>query len=266
MHPDVFLRTLRNQRRSLVAWFLCLGGTGALIAASYGQLASSLADYEALLQSYPEEVLAFLGIEAVQMSTPSGFLRAELSSWIPAVLIVFAVLAGARSTAAEEEAGTFDLLLAAPISRTSVMLQKIAALAVSVAFVVGGLWSGVQGVVWATGMDVGWTFIAAEHLQLAAMTLAFSTIALLVGAQTGRRGLSAVVAGVIATASFLLYSLGGIVKGLEPWRRVSLYYYYSDAAPIINGLNVGHLIVLTVCAGVAGAAAIWAFNRRDIAS
>jgi ABC-2 type transport system permease protein len=262
----VFAQSLRNQKRALVAWFMCLAATGALIVASFSQMAATLADYQQLLEAYPREILAFLGIEAADMGTAAGFLRAELSSWIPAVVLVFAVLAGAKSTAAEEESGQLDLLLAAPISRTNVMLQKIAALAVSIAVVVSGLWAGVQGAVWATAAEVAGTAIAAEMVQIAAMSFGFGALALLVGALTGRRGLSAGVAGAAAAASYLLHSLSGIVEALEPWRWVSLYYYYAASAPIMNGLNAAHLGVLIATSSVFGALAIWTFNRRDIST
>ena len=263
---SVFTHSLRSQRRALIAWFVGLAATGALIVASFGQMAANLAEYTQLLESYPEEILAFLGIEAADMTTAAGFLRAELSSWIPAVVMVFAVLAGSKATAAEEESGTLDLLLAAPVSRTMVMLQKGAALAVSVAVVVGGLWAGVQGAVLLTAMDVPASSIAAEMVQLGAMSFGFGAVALLVAAATGRRGLSAGIGGAVAAASFLLQSLGGIVDALAPWRRASLYYYYSASAPIMNGLNARHLGVLIGVSGVLGVLAVWRFNQRDIST
>jgi ABC-2 type transport system permease protein len=262
----VFVHTLRSQRRALIAWFVGLGATGALIVASFGQMAANLADYAKLLEAYPQEILAFLGVDAADMGTAQGFLRAELSSWIPAVVIVFAVLAGARILAVEEEGGQLDLLMASPVSRTGVLLQKAAALAASVAIVVAGLWLGVQGAAWSTAMDVPPSFLAAEMLQLAAMALGFGVLALLIAATTGRRGLSAGIAGAFAAASYLLHSLSGIVEVLEPWRQASLYYYYAASAPIMNGLNAGHFVLLlAVSAGLAALAA-WMFNRRDIST
>ena len=209
-------------------------------------------------------VVAFLGLEAAELATPAGFLRAELSSWIPAVVIVFAVLAGSRALAAEEEAGQLDLLLAAPVTRTTVLVQKLAALATSVVIVIAGLWVGVQGTAWMVSMDVPMTSVAAEMVQLAALGFAFGAAALLIAAVTGRRGLSAGVAGAIAAASYLLHSLSGIVDVLEPWRRASLYYYYAASAPITNGLNEAHLAVLLMVGALLGVAAVWAFNHRDI--
>lgn len=266
MSTVILRRTLRDRSRALVAWALCLAATGALIVFSFGQMSETLAQYEQLLKAYPEEILAFLGIDATQFASPAGFLRAELDSWIPAVVMVFAVLAGARMTAAEEESGTIDLLLAAPVTRASVVLQKVAALAVSMVVVVGGLWAGVQAAAWASSMAVPATSIAADALQLAAMGLAFGTVAVLIGAVTGRRGLSAGIAGGIAAASFLLFSLSGLIDAVEPWKQLSLYYYYAGSSPILHGLDVRHLAVLLSSAAALTIAATWAFNRRDLAT
>ena len=48
---------------------------------------------------------------------------------VPLLLLIAAIGAGARATAGEEERGTLDLLLANPISRRRLVLEKLAALA-----------------------------------------------------------------------------------------------------------------------------------------
>jgi hypothetical protein len=65
----------------------------------------------------------------VDYSSGIGYLGIELFSlMLPGLLIAAAVGAGARAIAGEEEHATLDLLLANPISRTRVALEKAGAM------------------------------------------------------------------------------------------------------------------------------------------
>ena len=48
--------------------------------------------------------------------------------------------------------------------------------------------------------------------------------------------------------------------------RLSPWYYYFGSDPMTNGANVGHLAVLAALTAAASAAAVWFYDRRDIAA
>src|SRR6266511_1070057 len=81
------------------------------------------------VQDYPEALKAFVGGELDLASGP-GYLDGELFSlMIPLLLLLYTIAAGARAIAGEEEAGTLDLLLSHPISRTRLTLEEAGAMA-----------------------------------------------------------------------------------------------------------------------------------------
>jgi ABC-2 type transport system permease protein len=56
-----------------------------------------------------------------------------------------------------------------------------------------------------------------------------------------------------------------VVEVLEPYRRLSPFYYFIGADPLKNGLNPGHAAVLIGLTVVFLVVALFAFERRDLA-
>ena len=58
----------------------------------------------------------------------------------------------------------------------------------------------------------------------------------------------------------------GLIAGVEPYRRLSPFYCYIGSDPLVNGLDLNHVLVLiartVICVGLA----LWLFERRDLAN
>jgi ABC-2 type transport system permease protein len=66
-------------------------------------------------------------------NSPTGYLQGTLFALLgPLLAVMMAVAAGARAIAGDEEAGTLELLLAHPVSRTRLLLERFGALAAAV--------------------------------------------------------------------------------------------------------------------------------------
>jgi ABC-2 type transport system permease protein len=97
------------------------------------------------------------------------------------------------------------------------------------------------------------------------LALLFGSLALFVGALTGRRALAAGVVVVVAVASYFANTLGPSVDWLAWTRDLSPFRYYSGGAPLRNGLPLGDAMVLAVASAVLIGLAAAVFRRRDIA-
>ena len=132
---------------------------------------------------------------------------------------------GARAIAGEEEQGTLDLLLVNPISRRRLVLEKLGALVVEVAFL-----GVVLRVALAIGtrladMQIGLANLAAATLDAALLALLFGVLSLLVGGAGGRRGLALAVSAAAAVAAYLVNAHATIVGALKPVQKLSPFYH-----------------------------------------
>ena len=128
MLRNVFLKTLRDQRRSLLWWGIGLVVLAAFTIAFYPSIANA-PGFDSILDEMPEALArAFLG-EVTDLTSPQGYLNSQLFVFfLPLLFLVYAVGKGSSTIAGEEESGTLDLLLSYPLARWRVVLDKFAAI------------------------------------------------------------------------------------------------------------------------------------------
>lgn len=259
---SVFERTLHEQRRALAGWSAGLGTLAAVLLAFFPTLRGN-ESIAKLLEAYPKAFREMFAI--ADFTTGPGYLRSEVFSLTgPLLVVILAVLWGSDVVAGEEERGTVDVLLANPVSRRRVLVEKSAAVATGVVLVTGFfgvvLWLG--GLL--VGLDVGAEALVAALISTALLALVFATLALLVAAGTGKRGLARGVAAAVAVASYLVSSLASLVGWLRPARPFSPWYHAIGVDPIGNGFEPWHLALLAGLALAFVALAVAAYDRRDL--
>ena len=266
MLRNVFAKTLRDRRRSMIWWIA--GSIGYLVAitATYTFFVQQQSAYESLLADYPDALLAMFGVESgAALFSPDGYLTSQAFGWlVPLLTLALGIGVGAAAVAGEEEAGTMDLLLALPVTRTYVILQKLGAMFVLVLLLGIGVFTGTAVGAVAVDMDISMVNLAAASFSGVLLGMVFGTLALAVGAATGKRGLSLGLASGVALVAFLIQTLAPIVDWLEAAHPLTPFYYYGDHQPLVNGLHWGHAGVLIGLSAFFVLVATFTFRRRDI--
>ncbi len=263
---NVFTKTVRDLRWPTfwVALSLALGG-GYFTALfkTYTQVF----DLNALMQNMPEAMKALIGGSDLDLSTATGFLNIELFPLIlPALLAGFAVALCSGFTAGEEARGTIDILLSYPIARWRIVIEKLVALAISIAVIAVVMLLGIQAGALIGDTPVDLPKVAAGLLMASAMTLAFGTMALAIAAWTGNRSTAAGIPIGLMVVMYLVESLSPQVESLRAINWLSLFHYYLGHSPLRHGLNLGDTAVLLGVAAVFLAVSLFAFERRDLAA
>ena len=264
MLRSVFLKTVYDQRRGLLGWFAAI----ALLVLMYAAIWPSMRDQPSIndfLDPMPEAFRSLFATSGADMSTPVGYIQIELMSFIgPILVILYAVGQGSRAVAGEEDRRTMDLLLASPVSRLRVLLEKAAAMVVGTALLAAviGLALVVEGRLF--DMVIPMDSVAAAMLHLALLGLVFGAISLAVGAATGNLGLSRSVPAAIAVVAYIVNGLGPMVAWLEPLQQYSPFYQYIAHDPLRTGVSLagrrGRGATVIVLIAVGG----WGFQRRDV--
>jgi ABC-2 type transport system permease protein len=218
-----------------------------------------------LFAELPESVQPLLG--AVDFTSPEGYLLGQsYLFFIPAVLLVFAIGRGASTIAGEEEDGTLDLLLAQPISRTSVFVQKslvlvVAIVILSVATLIPTLLVGP-----ALGLDVPPGHLVAVTAAMAVFVVFFAMLTMAVSAGSGRRLWGVTVAAGVGFVTYLVDGLGQNITWLEALRPATPWYWYNATDAVVAGQVWPGIAVLLAAALVVGAIGLGFFNRRTLAA
>ena len=145
--------------------------------------------------------------------------------------------AGSSSVAGEEDRRTLDLLLSTPVPRSRVVVDKALAMVVGTLGLSAllGLALVAEGAL--VGMDLPAGNVAAAMLHLGLLGLVFGSLALAIGAGTGRLGLSRAVPVFVAVVAYVVNGLGGLVDWLAPLQKLSPFYQYASHDPLRNGVS-----------------------------
>lgn len=221
------------------------------------------ADLKDLTDQLPDAVQSLIG--NVDMGTPEGWYTGEnFSLVVPIALIAVTVMIGAGALAGEERRRTMSILLANPITRTRVVLEKSFAMFVYVALLVIFTFIGTALGSLLGGLDISASGIAAISLLAGLLGMVFGSLALMLSAATGRLGFATFASAAIAFVFYLANSLLPLNEDLADFAKLSPFYYYLTGDPMVNGLDWSHVGVLAAISFVLIALSVVLFNRRDL--
>ena len=211
----------------------------------------------------PEAMVALFG--GGDISTPEGWYQIETFGMMaPIAVMVVTIAIGAGALAGEESRRTMGLLLANPVSRSKIVLEKSWTM-VLYAFIVGfATFAGVAlgSVLADLGMDIG--NIAATCLLQVLVGLVFGALALALSAGTGRTKVAVFGAIGAALGFHLLNSFAALNDTMAGWAKLSPFHYYLGSDPLINGMDWGHGAILAGLATGLIVLSVVLFQRRDI--
>ncbi|GAA3750193.1 ABC-2 type transport system permease protein [Spinactinospora alkalitolerans] len=261
---NVFGKFLKDNGRGLIGWTVGLAAVTLLYTSFYPSMRDSGEAMQEYMRSLPSGLMEAMGW--TDFSSAEGYLGATVFSLLgPVLTLVAAVMVGARAIAGDEEDGGLDLVLAHPVGRVRVLLERFAGLAVFI---------GVLGItVFAVllllrsplDLGIGVLELFAASTSLTLVAFAYGTLALAVGAATGRRAIAAMAAAVMAVVGYLGNTFALQVEELEWLRLLSPFYYAFDHEPLVNGFDLGYLLVLLAIPAALIAIAASVFTRRDVA-
>jgi ABC-2 type transport system permease protein len=256
----VLTGVIRDQRRSLSLWALALAAISAMYIAFYPAIGgTAMTD---MISTMPEDLVVAMGYDRI--GTAPGYITSTVYGLLgPILLLVFAILTGARLIAGEEEDGTLELELTSPVERRRVYTERLVALWLDVLVLVTVLTVVSYGLVVALDIDVGLTFLLAGSTGLYLLVIGMGTIAFGIGAITGRRAVALGVAAALAVLAFILDAIGPIVPA--GWMTaVSPFSWYLENEPLANGFDVPRLLLLGGVPIVFATIGLVRFARRDL--
>lgn len=256
----VFGKTLYERRWSIIIWFVAVFLSTFLTMLLFPSLRDSLG---ASLQDVPESMRDLLG-SAEDYQTVTGFADLQIIAQMVFLTIIMGVIVGTSLLAGEESSGTLQALLAQPVRRSRVYMQKFWALCVMTFITCSGLFGGVLIGVVVLGESINAWRLFLATLMIWLLTLFFATMAYGIGAATGKRGLAGILTGFYAFVSYMLTALAGISPALEKLNYGSPFYYFNTPSVLKYGLDFGNIAVLLSGTMIFFMIGIFWFTRRDI--
>jgi len=180
---------------------------------------------------------------------------------LPIFLMAFAITQVNR-WASDEGDGRLDLVLAAPRSRTRVLLGRFAALTTAVTVIGLAALAATLVASSVSGVALNTANVVAATLTLVPMGLLVAAIGFLAAGWLRTAADTGLVSFLLA-AWFFISFVGPELKVPEATLRLSAFYYYGT--PLLHGVQLANLAILLAVGAVALALGVLRFARKDIA-
>jgi ABC-2 type transport system permease protein len=266
---SVFGKSLRDARWALLFVGLIVGGIMLLTAATFVaewdtlEARRALAAEMALLPTFMQGMLG----EPVGLETLPGFLSWRTISVMPVLLGLWPVLALSATIAGEASKGSLELLVATPVSRVRIAVEKAAAhvVALALAMLIASLLTWLAGALFARlpGDEVGLRAALSAYAWVAVVSLFGGAVAFALSPALGR-GLAAGAGAAVLYGSFTVNGYSALVPGFDTLKAGSVFAWTAAHRPLAGQedwlpvLVVGGLSIALLGVGV------WSFARRDI--
>ena len=268
MLSSIFAKTIWERRRSMLWWVAGMVALAGLTVAFYPSIRDDAESFEDLFDAFPPELLSVFGIDdAASLVTATGLVNSRLYAGIgPVIIAVLGISLGTAAVAGEEDRGTFDLLLAQPVTRTQIVVEKFAAAVVLIGIVAVALFLTLLALDPVVDLGFSLSGLFGANVTLALFGLSFCALALAVGSVSGNRGLTVGVSAGAVAAPFFLHGLAPLVDSLAWLAELTPFHWLQDPDPLANGLDVVAVLIFAMVTAALVSVAIWGINRRDIAT
>lgn len=243
----VFMETLRRSWRTMLYWALGIGAAVFLQIIAIPDV-ESLRQVTELLQSLPPVLLQALGASDMEyLATTEGYLAVNWFGIGVLAFCAYAAVVGLNVTANDEERGVLDLVLAAPVPRWRLVLEKTCAYALLVALLIAIVFIFTYVAIIVTpSMQVDMTAIVNAQVNMLPSTLLTLGMAVLLAGAIRRRSTVTGLLVLFLVGSYFLDTLGRAVAGspLENVRWLSFLRFYDTVDVMQHGFNIGSAALL----------------------
>ena len=157
-----------------------------------------------------------------------------------------------------------DLLLAQPISRRSLYLQKFLGIGVGLVVLAAASWLPTAILAGPTGLEIPASSLASETLQLFALATLFASLALAVSSSAGLKSVGIAVAAGVAFVTSLIDGLGQTIDWLGNLRPLLPWRWYDATGALTDGFLWSSFLVLVGASVVVAATGLVLFERRNL--
>lgn len=260
---NIFLRELKANRKALIIWSVCMfllvvSGMGKYTAYSSG------ANNE-VFDKMPHTMKALLGIGSFEVTKISGFF-AFLFPYMAITTAIHAVLLGNGIIAKEERDKTTEFLMVKPVSRKTVITNKLLAALVNVVILnIVSLLSSIMMVgVYSKGENITGEVVM-FLLSMFFIQLIFLALGALLSASTNNPKASGSLATGILFGTYIISKITDLTDKVNALNLLSPFKYFSYEK-IVNGEGLNLIIVILSLALVAvfSASTYYFYMKRDL--
>ena len=260
----LLLHELRIRRTAIIGWGIGIAIFAAYIIVLFPEFAEPLEAFNL------EEIPAYqIFGDFEDMASFKGFVSAEVFTFLPILLGIYAIVNGTGTLAGEEDSGTLEPLMALPLRRWQIVLSKGVALGIALLLIL--LVVGMAAVIAMNTLpaDVDTGSVGAGDIVLATLAtwplvMFFAALSLFLAAFMPSRRYAAITATAVLVVSYFGNNLANLVELLSDIQFLFVFSYFDVNSILEGNVNTGDLLLMFALSALFLALAIFSFQRRNV--
>ena len=266
MNANLYRKELKRNRKNLMVWTLIVLGFTLFVLGFYPSIADMGTALTDLMEKLPPELGKAMGMDMTTWSGSVGYYSTYYGIYIILLMGIYTTSTGATIVSKEERDGTSEFLLTRPLSRTNIMVTKMAALftLVGIIFLLQTL-TAMAGFQFFSPNEVNWTEVSIMHGHGFILILFFTCIGVLLPHLSHpKKNFMGMVVGLIF-GSYFLNALSRSSPDLEWLGYISPFHYmsFSISDPDYGFNALGSIMLLVLAFGLLYTAH-WRYQSKDI--
>jgi ABC-2 type transport system permease protein len=180
------------------------------------------------------------------------------------LMTIASVAWGADAVGGDEESGQLELTLAHGVTRTQVVLERALALLLRVVLLAALVFVLIRLLNESAQLEILPENLFGASVLFAGLALLTGTVALCVGAITGRRTYGLAVGAAVGVLGYVFNAVGRQSPDVEWLLNLSPYHWAYGNSPVANGADWAAAGWLWGISAALVALAAFAVNRRDV--
>ncbi|MEL6310394.1 MAG: ABC transporter permease subunit [Chloroflexota bacterium] len=268
MTGAIFTEQLKQSWRNAIYWGFGLGLLVFYVTAAIEDPAT-IDSYRGLLEALPPAMLSAFGLSSAELLTSAeGFIAFAGFAYGSLALAVYGVLSGLNILSNDEDSGVMNSLLALPVARWQVIIERFLAYAVLLFGIVLMLFGGIVlgSTVFGVEVDMVTMFLGCINMMPAVLSIIAIT-ALISSVFSNKLIVTGISAGFVLV-SYVFDVIADAVSAnafADVLGQISVFNYLDAESVIVSGsLQPINVTILLLIAGISIVIAVFAFERRDI--
>lgn len=258
----LYIHELKQNKISLAVWTAAIALFMVACIVIYPEMENDMEEMGEMFASMGSFTAAF-GMDRLSFGTLTGYYAIECGNVLGIGGAFFAALTGIAALAKEEKDHTAEFLLTHPVSRSQVIVAKLASVMTQIILLNAAVLAASAGSIVLMDLDAEWKNVLLMHLAYFVLQIELGGICF--GLSTFIRGGSLGAGLGFALVLYFMNLLKNITDEAEFLKYVTPFAYCDGADIVDAGALDGGLVALGMAyMVVALAAGFWWYRRKDI--
>ena len=231
--------TLRRYRGQIIGWGIGLALSSFLIISNYAYITSI--DSNTFLGNCLEILRVFFGVGMQAITAPIGYLDLYFFSYLPAIIGIFAVGAGANLITKDQE---LDLVITSDLRKTAVLWGRVIGYGISLVAILAIAWLSWVILAGSAGLNLTPLEILRPFLSLFWQLLFFGMFAFMLSLILPSVRLAGLLTGGLLVVNYLMIGLANINQDLQKIVKITPLHFYQGGQAVAGIDGEGLLLIL----------------------